>query len=56
MIDPPGGNEGMATAEPVQKEGPSRPWFLVIADTVDAADDPDPVIKLDPTVRIEDEE
>lgn len=56
VIDPPGGNEGMATAEPVQKEGPPRPWFLVIADTVDAADAPDPVIKLDPTVRIEDEE
>lgn len=56
VVDPPGGTDGLATTEPVQAEGPPRPWYLVVADTVDAADDPDPVVKFEPSIRVEDKE
>lgn len=53
VVDPPGGApKELTTTEPVHKQGPPRPWYLVVADTVDAADDPDPITTIKPSVQV----
>lgn len=56
VVDAPETESQKSEAEAVSPQGPPRPWYLVIADTADAADDPDPVLKLAPSVEVKSEE
>lgn len=52
VLDAPGIADGMADTKPVEDQGPPRPWYLVVADTADAADDVNQPVRLDPSVRL----
>lgn len=52
VLDAPGLADGMADTKPVEEQGPPRPWYLVVADTADAADDVNQPVLLDPSVRV----
>lgn len=52
VVDAPDDGTDQSSAEAVHEQGPPRPWYLVIADTADAADDPNPPIHLEPSVKV----
>lgn len=51
VVDPgPGNDTSVLGAKPARPQGPPRPWYLVVADSVQAAGDPHPIDVLVPTV------
>ncbi|MDO5721909.1 MAG: septum formation initiator family protein [Actinomycetaceae bacterium] len=51
VVDPGDHAVDESKYQPTKPGGPMRPWYLVIADSVDAADDPNPFEVLTPTIN-----